>query len=98
MSKLRSTSFFDDEDQPTSESDPIHNTNSSLTDDDSRLRSTTTDHQPISDDSNLIQSNETLTEELLRHWSNERLAPEVLYHQEPLLESALDRIKQQVVL
>ncbi|KNZ56465.1 uncharacterized protein VP01_239g3 [Puccinia sorghi] len=39
---------------------------------------------------------ETLSEELMRHWINERFAPEVLQHQEELLEKALSRIQQQV--
>jgi len=38
---------------------------------------------------------ETLSEELMRHWINERFAPEVLQHQEELLERALSRIQQQ---
>lgn len=40
---------------------------------------------------------ETLTQALIRHWTNERFAPEVLTHQEELLERALTRIQQQSI-
>jgi GINS complex subunit 4 len=39
---------------------------------------------------------ENMSEELMRHWINERFAPEVLHHQEELLERVLSRIQQQV--
>ncbi|PLW13676.1 hypothetical protein PCANC_01691 [Puccinia coronata f. sp. avenae] len=38
---------------------------------------------------------ENMSEELMRHWINERFAPEVLHHQEELLERVLSRIQQQ---
>ncbi|KAA1072810.1 GINS complex subunit [Puccinia graminis f. sp. tritici] len=38
---------------------------------------------------------EKLSEQLIRHWINERFAPEVLAHQEELLEKILSRIQQQ---
>ncbi|OAV88859.1 hypothetical protein PTTG_08819 [Puccinia triticina 1-1 BBBD Race 1] len=38
---------------------------------------------------------ESLSEELIRHWINERFAPEVLAPQEDLLEKALSLIQQQ---
>ncbi|MBW0501158.1 hypothetical protein O181_040873 [Austropuccinia psidii MF-1] len=38
---------------------------------------------------------ESLSDELIRHWTNERFAPEVLHHQQDLLERALTRIHQQ---
>ncbi|KAG0140263.1 hypothetical protein CROQUDRAFT_665415 [Cronartium quercuum f. sp. fusiforme G11] len=78
----RGTSFLEDEDEiNTSDSlqHPIINTDPKLD----------------FDESHTLIKPESLTEELIRHWSNERLAPEVLMHQEPLLEKALDRIKQQ---
>lgn len=87
MSNRPSTSFFDEE--PSSSSrHPIINTDESAIPD-GVLGST---DEPAEDS---IIPPESLTEELIRHWSNERLAPEVLMHQEPFLETVLDRIKQQ---
>ncbi|CAH7690766.1 hypothetical protein BY996DRAFT_8386820 [Phakopsora pachyrhizi] len=53
------------------------------------------DQLGIDDGSDEEEEEETLTMKLLRVWSNERLAPEILHHQEPLLELAMDRVQQQ---
>ncbi|KAH9456308.1 hypothetical protein Pst134EA_011528 [Puccinia striiformis f. sp. tritici] len=50
-------------------------------------------HEPLEDEQDALR--ETFSEELIRHWMNERLAPEVLAHQEDLMERALSRIQQQ---
>ncbi|KAI7958104.1 hypothetical protein MJO29_006321 [Puccinia striiformis f. sp. tritici] len=50
-------------------------------------------HKPLEDEQDALR--ETFSEELIRHWMNERLAPEVLAHQEDLMERALSRIQQQ---
>ncbi|GAA95619.1 uncharacterized protein L969DRAFT_85312 [Mixia osmundae IAM 14324] len=41
------------------------------------------------------QTNESQIETLRRHWQNERMAPEVLPHQEDLVDSLLEQIEQQ---
>ncbi|POW12455.1 hypothetical protein PSTT_04479, partial [Puccinia striiformis] len=43
-------------------------------------------HEPLEDEQDALR--ETFSEELIRHWMNERLAPEVLAHQEDLMERA----------
>jgi hypothetical protein len=42
------------------------------------------------------QQNETLLQQLIRHWMNERHAPDILPIQEHLLSLLLDHIRKQV--
>jgi hypothetical protein len=42
------------------------------------------------------QAEETAFQQLIRHWMNERHAPDILYAQERLLARLLDHIKKQV--
>jgi hypothetical protein len=55
------------------------------------------DHDvPMPEDPFLLDTNESPLQQLIRHWINERHAPDILPAQEQLLSGLLDHIRKQV--